>query len=144
MPAFWLNAVEGFLAKLTKQRLKRGVFHSLVSLQSAIKRYLAEANTKPKPFRWTKDPDDIITTVRRGYQALDFEPLGLPPTPQQHEVLQGLGVPLPKRGKRRGASPSGFFAKRWLMGSIVGRPGEAGRIPTRQRYEIGITLGMNI
>ena len=144
MPAFWLNAVEGFLAKLTKQRLKRGVFHSLVSLQSAIKRYLAEANTKPNPFRWTKDPDDIITTVRRGYQALDFEPLGLPPTPQQHEVLQGLGVPLPKRGKRRGGPPSGFFAKRRLMGSIVGRQGDAGRIPTRQRYEIGITLGMNI
>ena len=70
-PAFWLNAVEGFLAKLTKQRLKRGVFHSLVSLQSAIKRYLAEANTKPKPFRWTKDPDEIIIAVRRGYQALD-------------------------------------------------------------------------
>ena len=144
MPAFWLNAVEGFLAKLTKQRLKRGVFHSLVSLQSAIKRYLAEANTKPNPFRWTKDPDDIITTVRRRYQALDFEPLGLPPTPQQHEVLQGLGVPLPKRGKRRGGPPSGFFAKRRLMGSIVGRQGEAGRIPTRQRYEIGITPGMNI
>ena len=43
----------------------------LVSLQSAIKRYLAEANTKPKPFRWTKDPDEIIAAVRRGYQALD-------------------------------------------------------------------------
>ena len=69
--ASWLNAVEGFFAKLTKQRLKRGVFHSLVSLQSAIKRYLAEANTKSKPFRWTKDPDEIIAAVRRGYQALD-------------------------------------------------------------------------
>jgi hypothetical protein len=34
--ASWLNAVEGFFAKLTKQRLKRGVFHSLVSLQAAI------------------------------------------------------------------------------------------------------------
>ena len=30
--ASWLNAVEGFFAKLTKQRLKRGVFHSLVAL----------------------------------------------------------------------------------------------------------------
>jgi len=69
--ASWLNAVEGFFAKLTKQRLKRGVFHSLVSLQAAIKRYLAEANTKPRPFQWTKDPDDIIAAVRRGHQALD-------------------------------------------------------------------------
>ena len=69
--ASWLNAVEGFFAKLSKQRLKRGVFHSLVSLQAAIKHYLAEANTKPRPFKWTKDPDKIIEAVRRGHQTLD-------------------------------------------------------------------------
>ena len=34
--ASWLNAVEGFFAKLTKRRLRRGVFHSVVSLQAAI------------------------------------------------------------------------------------------------------------
>jgi transposase len=48
--ASWLNAVEGFFAKLSTQRLKRGVFHSLVSLQEAINRFLAEANHDPKPF----------------------------------------------------------------------------------------------
>ena len=69
--ASWLNAVEGFFAKLTKRRLKRGVFHSLVSLQAAINRFVEEANTDPRPFRWTKDPDAIIAAVRRGHQALD-------------------------------------------------------------------------
>ena len=69
--ASWVNAVEGFFAKLTKQRLKRGVFHSLVSLQEAINRYVADANTDPRPFRWTKDPDKIIEAVRRGHQTLD-------------------------------------------------------------------------
>ena len=69
--AAWLNAVEGFFAKLTKRRLKRGVFHSLVSLQAAINRFVAEANATPKPFRWTKDPDTIFAAVRRGNQALD-------------------------------------------------------------------------
>ncbi len=69
--ASWLNAVEGFFAKLSKQRLKRGVFHSLVSLQAAINRYLAQANDNPRPFRWTKDPDKIIAAVRRGHQVLD-------------------------------------------------------------------------
>ena len=69
--ASWLNAVEGFFAKLTKQRLKRGVFHSLVSLQAAIKRYVAQANDDPRPFRWTKDPDKIIAAVRRGHQVSD-------------------------------------------------------------------------
>ena len=69
--ASWINAVEGFFAKLTKRRLKRGVFHSLVALQAAIKRFVAEANATPKPFCWTKDPDMIIAAVRRGHQALD-------------------------------------------------------------------------
>ena len=69
--ASWLNAVEGFFAKLGKRRLKRGVFHSLVDLQAAIGRFLAETNDNPKPFVWTADPDKIITAVRRGYQALD-------------------------------------------------------------------------
>src|SRR3954468_23995879 len=67
----WLNAVEGFFAKLTRQRFKRGVFHSVVDLQAAINRYVAETNTRPKPFTWTADPDEIIAAVRRGHQALD-------------------------------------------------------------------------
>jgi transposase len=53
--ASWINAVEGFIAKLTKRRLQRGVFHSLVALQAAINRFLAEANQDPRPFRWTKN-----------------------------------------------------------------------------------------
>ena len=73
--ASWINAVEGFFAKLTKRRLKRGVFHSLVSLQAAINRFLVEANENPKPFRCTKDPDKIIAAVRRGHQALNSLPL---------------------------------------------------------------------
>jgi transposase len=69
--ASWINAVEGFFAKLTNRRLKRGVFHSIVALQAAINRFVKEANLNPKPFRWTKDPDEIIAAVRRGHQALD-------------------------------------------------------------------------
>ena len=68
--ASWLIAVEGFFAKLTKRRLKPGVFHSIVALQAAIKRFVAETNADPHPFRWTKDPDRIIAAVTRGHQAL--------------------------------------------------------------------------
>jgi len=67
----WLNAVEGFFAKLTRRRLKRGVFRSIVDLQAAINRFLAETNDNPKPFTWTADPDKIIAAVRRGHQVLD-------------------------------------------------------------------------
>jgi len=67
----WLNAIEGFFAKLAKRRLKRGVFRSVVDLQAAINRFLDEHNTDPKPFRWTADPATIIAAVKRGHQVLD-------------------------------------------------------------------------
>jgi transposase len=69
--ASWLNAVEGFFAKLTRRRLKRGVFRSVVDLQAAINRFLAETNDDPKPFVWTADPDRVLAAVRRGKQALE-------------------------------------------------------------------------
>ena len=45
----WLNAVEGFFAKLTKRRLKRGVFHSIVDLQAAINRFSPRPTMTPSP-----------------------------------------------------------------------------------------------
>jgi transposase len=68
--ASWLNAIEGFFATLTKRRLKRGVFCSVVDLQAAINRFLEEHNQQSKPFTWTADPDKIIAAVRRGHQVL--------------------------------------------------------------------------
>ena len=67
----WLNAVEGFFAKLTRRRLKHGVFHSLVDLQAAINRFIAEHNRQPNPFIWKADPDKIIAARSRGFQTLE-------------------------------------------------------------------------
>ncbi len=69
--ASWLNAVEGFLAKLTRQRLKRGVFRSVAELEAAILRYVEEANHAPKPFVWTGKPRKILAAIKRGRQVLD-------------------------------------------------------------------------
>ena len=69
--ASWLNAVEGFFAKLTRQRLQRGVFKGIADLQAAINRFLQETNENPKPFIWTADPDAIIEKVRRGKLVLE-------------------------------------------------------------------------
>ena len=70
LEASWLNAVEGFFAKLTCKRLKRGIFRGIADLQAAINRFLTEANEFPKPFLWTADPDGIIEKVRRGKKVL--------------------------------------------------------------------------
>jgi hypothetical protein len=67
----WLNAVEGFFAKLAKQRLKRGVFRGVVDLQATINRFVAQTDQHPKPFIWAADPDKIIAAVRRWHQVLD-------------------------------------------------------------------------
>ena len=40
----WLNAVETFFSALTRRRIRRGSFHSIVDLQAAINRYIAEHN----------------------------------------------------------------------------------------------------
>ena len=69
--ASWLNAVESFFAKLTRRRLKRGVFRSLDELKAAINRFLADTNANPKPFVWTADPNRVIAAVKRGKQTLE-------------------------------------------------------------------------
>jgi transposase len=45
----WLNAVEGFFAKLARQRLKRGVFNGIVDLQAAINAISPRPTTTPNP-----------------------------------------------------------------------------------------------
>lgn len=68
----WLNAVEGFFAKLTRRRLKHGVFHSVVDLQATINRFIKEHNAnEAKPFVWRAKPDDISAARNRGYQVLE-------------------------------------------------------------------------
>jgi len=59
----WLNAVESFFSAMTRRRLRRGVFHSLVDLEAAIHRYLAEHNADPKPFVWTATPEKIMAKL---------------------------------------------------------------------------------
>jgi transposase len=43
----WLNAVETFFSALTRRRLKRGSFHSIVELQAAINRYITDHTMTP-------------------------------------------------------------------------------------------------
>ena len=70
--ASWLNAVEGFFAKLTRRRLKRGVFRSVADLQAAINRFVTETNSDPKPFVWTANPKRILAAVKRGKETLEL------------------------------------------------------------------------
>src|ERR687884_563048 len=59
----WLNAVETFFSALTRRRIRRGTFSSVVDLQAAINRYLDEHNADPKPFTWTATPASILAKL---------------------------------------------------------------------------------
>ena len=59
----WLNAVETFFSVLTRKRIRRGSFHSVVDLQAAIRRYLAEHNAEPKPFVWKASAAAILAKL---------------------------------------------------------------------------------
>jgi transposase len=61
--ASWINAVEGFFSALTRRRLKRGDFRSVVDLQAAINRYVEEHNESSRPFVWSKAAGAILNKI---------------------------------------------------------------------------------
>src|SRR5262249_162886 len=66
-----LNVAEGFFAKPTNRRPKRGAFRSVAELQIPIDRFIAEPNADPKPSVWIAPPSRILAAVKRGKQTLE-------------------------------------------------------------------------
>ena len=55
----WLNMVEGFFSKLTKQMLSGIRVTSKEELEERIYQYFTEINKVPVPYHWSYKPDDI-------------------------------------------------------------------------------------
>jgi transposase len=67
----WLNLVERWFREITDKRIRRGVFRSVAQLIEAIRAYIDEHNSDPKPFVWTAKAQDILEKVRRARAVLD-------------------------------------------------------------------------
>jgi len=63
--------VERFFRDLTQQRLRRGVFHSVPELESALESHIQAHNQNPKPFIRTAKATDILEKVKRAKAALN-------------------------------------------------------------------------
>lgn len=61
----WLNLVERWFREITVKRIRRGVFHNVEDLTTAIEEYLATHNENPKPFIWTASAQSIISKINR-------------------------------------------------------------------------------
>src|SRR5207247_8171710 len=50
----WLNQVERWFGYLTDQKIRRGTHKSVQALEKDIRDWIADWNTHPRPFIWTK------------------------------------------------------------------------------------------
>lgn len=63
--ASWLNQVEGFFSILTRRSLRRTSFPTRAALKKHLRDFLANWNTNPTPFVWTKTAHTIVRDHRK-------------------------------------------------------------------------------
>jgi transposase len=66
----WLNLVERLFAEITRQKISRGVFHSVAELEAAIVEWINHRNANPKPFVWTATARSITLKRNRAKKVL--------------------------------------------------------------------------
>src|SRR5262245_48099239 len=66
----WLNLVERLFAEITRQQIRRGVFHSIPELEAAIVKWINQRNANPQPFVWTATARSITLKRNRAKKAL--------------------------------------------------------------------------
>jgi transposase len=61
----WINQVERWFGLLTEQKIKRGAHKSVRALENDIRDWIADWNTHPRPFLWTKTAEEILDSLAR-------------------------------------------------------------------------------
>src|SRR5215468_9671832 len=67
----WLNQIERWFAEITRKRIRRGTFRSVVDLTQAIQDYIQRYNRNPQPFRWVASASKIIRKVNKYKETLE-------------------------------------------------------------------------
>jgi transposase len=61
----WINQVERWFGFLTDQKIRRGAHKSVQALEADIRAWIADWNTNPRPFIWTKTAEEILESLAR-------------------------------------------------------------------------------
>jgi len=61
----WINQVERWFAYVTDELIRRGNHTSVHALENDIRGWVADWNTNPKPFIWTKTAEQILESLGR-------------------------------------------------------------------------------
>ena len=79
--------VEIWFSILTKQQVRRGVYHDVPELIAAIETFIEGCNRRAQPFLWTKTAEDILIT--RELWSRDYAPF----SPRRVSVKVGSEPP---------------------------------------------------
>src|SRR3954454_125051 len=63
--ASWMNMVEIWFSILTKQQVRRGVYHDVPELITAIETFIAGYNQHAQPFVWTKTAEQVLAKATK-------------------------------------------------------------------------------
>jgi transposase len=63
--ASWMNMVEIWFSILTKQQVRRGIYHDVPELIAAIDTFIEGYNQRAQPFVWTKTADDVLAKATK-------------------------------------------------------------------------------
>ena len=61
----WINQVERWFGFLSDQMIRRGTHRSVQALEKDIRDWIADWNTHPRPFLWTKTAEEILDSLAR-------------------------------------------------------------------------------
>ncbi len=61
----WINQVERWFGFLTDQKIRRGAHKSVQALEADIRSWIADWNSNPRPFIWTKTAEEILESLAR-------------------------------------------------------------------------------
>jgi transposase len=61
----WINQVERWFGYLTDQKIRRGSHKSIQTLEKDIRDWIADWNTHPRPFIWTKTAEEILESLAK-------------------------------------------------------------------------------
>jgi transposase len=70
----WINQVERWFGFLTDQKIRRGAHKSVQALEADIRAWIADWNSSPRPFIWTKTAEEILESLARFCQRISGAP----------------------------------------------------------------------
>jgi transposase len=89
----WLNMVERLFAE-TRQRIRRGTFHNVAEIETAIAEWIQHRNQNPRPFTWTASAKSILVKHRRAKKALAMIKEGMQMNEAEHSAVRRRVSPL--------------------------------------------------